>query len=946
MKRIPSIPNRKTFLLSLALISGIHYFANAAENDHRVKSKKNTTAEAKQNANQLMLQSNKCGLNKNWLFEENKGQLRDEKNKPVADVLYYIHNGMNNVICRPGKISFVFAKVENDPQTSEATCAPWIPVDINELNKETNQNQVITYQRMDFVLTGCNSHALVMADDQQAYYENYYKDKNPADAITHVRSFKKLTYKNIYPLIDMELIVDQGHNMEYSFVIHRGGNVEDIKMQWEGAQSQEITANKNPEENQQVHVRYSTEMGCITESNPQSFSGGEKIASSFICKNGNTGFKVGHYDKTRDLLIDPTLFATYYGGSSDDYGIGLCLDGSGNMNITGYTASSNLPVTAGVFQSTLASNPDAFVAQFASSGSLSWATYFGGSNIDKCRGNPSADASGNINVPGVTASSNFPVTGSPAQSSLVGSENAFIAQFSSSGSLNWSTYFGVSEEAATGVMTDGSGNLYVCGVTEETQGAGGLATAGAFQTVNNGVENSWVAKFSSSGAVGWFTYFGGSDIDQANAIATDGTNVYITGNAESPDLPTTSGVYQTGLNGLENCFIAQFGASSGVLNWSTYYGGAGQEISFGLALDGSGDAFITGRTTGSTGLATSGAYQTTNGGGFDAFFAELNSSGTSLLLGSYLGGPAYDQGSGISIDGSGNIDIAGFSMSTSNVASPGAAQASNGGGYDMLIAQFNSSAGLNWATYFGGSGDDFGEAEANDGSGKIYVLGYTKTANGLASPGAFRTSNAGSNTNDAFLTEYSSAGIAPLPVTLLDFEAGLDNNKVSLHWTTASEINNDYFSIERSMDGVSWQDIGQVPGHGNSQVKEYYSFIDNLQGFTPVSTIYYRLKQEDNNGSYQYSMIRSVELNEPSADFTTYPNPVFNTLNVNWIIPENSSQRLRITNITGSVVYSEKLSGGGIMPKQLDVSAYPAGAYVIEAVSGNDIISSRSFIKE
>jgi len=176
-------------------------------------------------------------------------------------------------------------------------------------------------------------------------------------------------------------------------------------------------------------------------------------------------------------------------------------------------------------------------------------------------------------------------------------------------------------------------------------------------------------------------------------------------------------------------------------------------------------------------------------------------------------------------------------------------------------------------------------------------------------------------------------GPTALPVELVAFNAMYNNGVVDLSWTTASEINNSHFDVERSVDGEIWNAIGRVDGHGTSMEVLHYTAEDNLAGVALSGNIYYRLKQVDFNGQYAYSPVRTVDIaNVPNA-ISAYPNPATTQLNVEWVSTSESNTTLRISNITGSTVYTENFSGVGAIHKQIDLSALPVGMYSVQLVS-------------
>src|SRR5205807_2269372 len=164
----------------------------------------------------------------------------------------------------------------------------------------------------------------------------------------------------------------------------------------------------------------------------------------------------------------------------------------------------------------------------------------------------------------------------------------------------------------------------------------------------------------------------------------------------------------------------------------------------GISTDASGSIYIIGRTLSATGIATSGAYQTSNAGNFDVFLAKFSSSG-SRTWATYYGGSDDDEGYGVSIDGSGNVYVTGNARSTSGIATSGAYQTSYKGGFvlgDAFVSKFSNSGSLIWATYYGGSNDDLGNGICTDASGNIFISGYTSSSNGIATSGAYQTSYA------------------------------------------------------------------------------------------------------------------------------------------------------------------------------------------------------------
>ncbi len=321
------------------------------------------------------------------------------------------------------------------------------------------------------------------------------------------------------------------------------------------------------------------------------------------------------------------IWATYYGGSGNEEGKGISIDASGNVYITGVTTSTSTLATRSAYQTQPAGGNDAFLAKFNSSGSRTWATYFGGTGSDWGHG-VSTDVSGNVFITGQTWSSSGIASSGAYQTSNAGGPDAFVAKFSSSGSRTWATYYGGSgSDPANGISADANGNVYITGVTTSTSG---IASSGAYQTTfaggSSGPYDVFLAKFGSSGSLSWATYYGGSLDDYGYAICTDADNVYITGLSYSTSGIATSSAYQTtnagGTPYAFDAFLAQF-SSSGSLSWATYYGGYGQDAGWGVCTDANGNVYITGNSNSTSGIATSGVYQTSNAGGYDVILAKF-----------------------------------------------------------------------------------------------------------------------------------------------------------------------------------------------------------------------------------------------------------------------------------------------------------------------------------
>jgi hypothetical protein len=452
-------------------------------------------------------------------------------------------------------------------------------------------------------------------------------------------------------------------------------------------------------------IHYAFGPVTMDETSPGSFlSDGKSIKSTFLNKNSKIQFSVSGYNKASTLIIDPSLsWGTYFGGSNDDEAYGSTIDAAGNIYITGRTASKSGIATSGAYLTSITS----------------------------------------------------------------GGVYAFLAKFNSSGTLKWATYYGGGAwDEAHAVSIGASGNLFITG---KTLSYSGIATSGAYQTKQYG-DCAFLAEFSSSGSLSWGTYFGGGSYDQGLGICNDASgNVYITGSTESTSHLATSGAYQTSLSGSgtlinPDAFLAKF-SSAGSISWATYYGGTDWDYATGLKLDSSG-IYLVGNTVSNNGIATSNAYQSWLASGVDAFLAKFNTSGNRVWA-TYYGGKGHDFCNGLSLDNKGNIYITGHTSSSNGIASKGAYQTSysggnpSSGGYggDVFLAKFNKSGNFSWGTYYGGPDDDLGQAIIVDPFENIIISGNTASTNGIATSYAYKNSNSGGTYGyDAFVAKFTASG--------------------------------------------------------------------------------------------------------------------------------------------------------------------------------------------
>jgi len=308
-------------------------------------------------------------------------------------------------------------------------------------------------------------------------------------------------------------------------------------------------------------------------------------------------------------------------------------------------------------------------------------------------------------------------------------------------------------------------------VTGFTDSTNFPTTPGAFQT-SSSVSTAFVTKLNPAGSAPLYsTYLGGGGpcsaptcSDGGRGIAVDSLgNAYVTGNTHSTSFPTTPGAFRSASPGGNNAFVTKLNpAGTAPLLYSTYLGGSGDDDGRGIAVDGVGDAYVTGITNSTDFPTTTGAFQTTNGGGFDAYVTKLNPAGSAPVYSTYLGGSLTDFGQGIAVDAAGNAWVTGGTQSTNFPTSPGAFRTALAGGFDAFVAKLNpsGSAPLVYSTFLGGSLNDAGFGVAIDGAGNAYAAGLTNSTDFPTTAGTIQATSGGST--DAFVTKLNPAGSAPL----------------------------------------------------------------------------------------------------------------------------------------------------------------------------------------
>jgi hypothetical protein len=718
-------------------------------------------------------------------FSSNRGQINKEA------LLYSKGPGFNVYITQKG-LSFVMFSFEKE--NSE------IPKIDNKPIKEN-----IKVWRIDYDLIGGNikKENITFENEIPNYYENYYTQYAP-DGILFVKLYRKVRIKEVYPGIDWILRYDENGNFHHEFEASPNSNIAQIKIKVKNAKI-ELT-----DEGRSVLLK--TPIGTIKDGNLIAYEGKKEITAKYTIKDNLLSFEIKDYEGKERLLIDPhaLVWGTYYGGSDWDFAYSISTDANGNVFVVGWTRSADFPTyDAGggaYYQPNKAGywGSDAFILKFTNNGIRLWATYYGGSNGDYAY-SISTDANGNVFVVGSTNSTDFPTLnpgggayfdgtcGTDGNCNHYGSyyySDAFILKFNNSGVRLWATYYGGSNDDYAGpISTDANGNVFVVGYTYSTNFPTYNPGGGAYYDGTCGscpsYSDAFILKFTNNGIRLWATYYGGSSYDFASSISTDANgNVFVVGWTASTDFPTLNpggGAYYQGACGggsFLSCdaFILKFN-NNGIRLWATYYGGSDEDGAYSISTDANGNVFVVGWTY-STDFPTynpgGGAYYQPNSAGTcDAFILKFNNSGIRLWA-TYYGGSNEDGAHSISADANGNVFVAGWTHSNGfPTLNPGGGAYYDGacgtdgfcnydGSYyysDAFILKFNNSGIRLWATYYGGSNDDYARSISTDANGNVFVVGWTFSTNfPTYNPGGgayYQPNNAGDA--DAFIIKFSGS---------------------------------------------------------------------------------------------------------------------------------------------------------------------------------------------
>lgn len=561
----------------------------------------------------------------------------------------------------------------------------------------------------------------VRLSERQDGVQRWYLPGSPAEA-ADAGCFGGVVYENLYPGIDLSLRLT-ADGVKYEFILRPGADPSRIALRWQGA--------GDPVRRADGSLAFTTVAGELRDGAPAAWqsspAGGiEALETGWQLRDGILRFSVRGHDPSRPLVIDPYLqWSTFLGGTLSDYARDVVTDEEGTIYVTGYSASTDFPVSPGALQAAAGGSFDIFVSAFSRERRQLWSTYFGGSASEESPQIALAKGGG-LFVGGSTSSTDLPVTPDALQPRNGGRYDIFLLSLDKRGRRNWATYFGGSySDECSDIAVAPDGEVYVTGGTYSTNFP---VTPDALQTSNNGDHDIFLACFTQGGRREWASYIGGWSMDFAAALAIDaGGDLYIAGRTESTNLPGVTLERQSAYGGGSfDGFVMRLDGRQRKILWSTYLGGELEESVERMAVDSEGNVVLTGYTASTQFPLAGNPLQKRLGGLVDVFVASMDPNGV-LRWSSYLGGVEVDKASGLALDRSDNILISGFTGSRNFPLAGRPFLDRKGGGYDIFIAQLGPGGGHLWGTFYGGESHDISYGLGMDPQGNAVVVGGTES---------------------------------------------------------------------------------------------------------------------------------------------------------------------------------------------------------------------------
>ena len=713
---------------------------------------------------------------------------------------------------------------------------------------------------------------------------NYLIGNDPKKWHTNLPTYARVKYAQVYPGVDLVYYGNQ-HQLEFDLIVQPGTDPASISLGFQGeVANHPLRLKIDPTGNLVVDGPDGGVLLPRPTVYQQAGNKRESVDGTYLLSaSQHLTFRLGAYDHTRPVIIDPILtYSTFLGGSVADQATALTVDAEGNAYVTGVTNSPNFPTTPGVLGTPTLNNPS-FVSKLSPDGSaLLYSTCVGGLGGATTSTSIAVDATGDAYVAGYTYAKDYPTTPGAFQHTFSSLTTSFLSKLNSTGTgFVYSTLIGGSLDSnAFGLAVDSTGHAYLGG---DNYAGDFPTTPGAYKTAPNPAQPYFVdvflAKFDPTGSSLVYSTLLGDGPSEVSGLALDNSgDVFLTGFTNDPNFPTSPGAFSSA----GSTFVTKFNQTGSALLYSTRL--RGSAVPGGIAIDSAGDAYITG-STGSNDLPTTpGAFKTTDCAYCsDAFVTKLNPTGTGFVYSTYLAGDTletnhsasgYGTGRSIAVDSVGNAYIAGSTLVANFPTTPDAFQNTYGGGYsDGFFTRLNASgSAILYSTFLGGKGTDVATGVAVDPAGNAYVAGSISgsssevTSTFPTTPNSYQPTYGGGD-YDAFVTRFSA--LTPfckikardLLIDLDTARVDEDNYTLDATFVPGADPLTNPISLEIGNSFVT------IPAGSLVQQGTSYSFHGEING-KPVAVLLQELREHTKGSTNDctgpkyslYALVRSINL--------------------------------------------------------------------------------------
>lgn len=806
-------------------------------------------------------------------FIENKGQVLNQFNKSNSEVLFIHQQEGLKVILRENGFSYELTKIVNKADA----------FDDYLLNEYEDVRYTVKSHRIDFNFPSVPHSIEKFAPSKS--YTNYYI--NGIEAL-NVQRFSKITYKNVYPNVDIEFIISKEGKFKYNILCHNSNDCALFYLTVLGGDDVKITS--------EDALGMSTSLGYFEEKIPYSYVEDKnnkrvKVDVAYRLTNNSIFFKTPQFNTNSILVIDPEpegVWGTYFGGAEYDISTTIATDLNSNVYHAGITMSFSNIATTGAHEASYQGGLDGFIAKYDTEGNLLWSSYYGGPQTDRPYG-LTTDSQGNVYLGGSSHSEFGIATIGSYQDVLSGMDDIFIVKFNENGVRQWATYVGGTGHDFVTTIKHFNNTLYITG---HTNSPNGISTAGTFLPNYTANETGYLMSLSDDGtARNWGTYIGSENGTSGEGLAVFDNAIVVGGRTTSTSGIASAGSHQVTQNGFGNAFVQRFN-DAGTLVWGTYYGGTFTDKITGIVADSENNIYAAGDASSLVGIATPGVFQPTRLSSEQGFLVKFNENGV-RQWGTYLGGTLSDYVTSIDLLDS-VIVIAGKTLSTDYIASSGAFKDSISGGYDGFFSGFSANGDYLWGTYYGGEQDEDIAGICFDLRGNIYATGSSSASlNGIAFGNASQ-SNFGGASSDGFIFKFCRAK----PVTII--------------------YQNDYLiasgaeSYEWFLDNVS---LGLFSDSIIPQNDGTYSVTGSSSGNCAVFS-----------NEYNYT---TIGLETISIDLKLFPNPIRSNQLLH-IQSSSEIQCVQIHSLNGQLILSDITNSSSI---EVDLKPLAKGIYNVRIIT-------------